>query len=1021
MSKKLILSRPGAIRLSKGPIGALDVHVTRADTGADVAGAQVHLRGPRRYSEATPASGTAAFPTIKAGTYRVMVELPAPMADQYRRVPSQTVVVERGGQPTVEVALEPLGALQVHVMRSDTGAALPGAVVKLRGPETHRQSSAPRSGVATFDRIVPGTYELAVEFVGDKVQAFTAPEVREVEVPPVDPKIEAVEVDPTGTVQIKVVRSDTQAPAGALRVALHTPTLRSAAANDQTGIATFEHVPAGTYEAEVVLDAGNAYDFEPPDPARISITLQPGKTADATIALTPIVELKVTESDSHFAPGAEDLEVTYEIGGLSGEDVTLEVTSDHYPDGPLYTRPLRDDETESGTHRLRWNGFATGAGPLKDRFINPLYAPYKLTLKTDAGPSADATFSVLYHSLSLNLGTYTVDGKAPDKDAEPVKWVQYRLNELGYLAGPVDGIDGPQTKRAVRRYTYAQPGFYGDEKEIEDLANDVFLEQLERGDGARAVLEGGDLPDLGGSARLVLDHDYFYHEFSGADFSNPQGHVTKDAAKLDRVELPLEVEVLLVGKDDADGSGQGVASPGAVGPVDVQWIAHDPAAHTAGLPAPSAAVPSRGKPYVEAALQALGQDAANPADANDNAPDTLGGVRAAANPNAAHFRTGDKLPPFTCTAAGDDVYTPAHANPDEAPEKLGRAGVLFRGSTVAGDNYVLEARIAFDRLGHGDAVGQLHEAFRGEPIAEALSAKTGELVIWRRHHVAAVVNWPDTGRGIALAEVAQQYALAHCELETDHNAYTAAKLFKSKADKDAYLDLVNTHFPAEDRKKMRFDKKALWPLKPPKQAAGEDDATYEQNIRNYYRPYADDPDFQDALAELLFEKVRATHEPGAILLRPNWTPPIKVKQRVRVRKPVIGEVTVTRTRTIKPCYSCIGLPFGVSFMDNEMTAEEQDGFLYAHEMAHTRYLQHHETDRSVHDPTDANFGITTYDFPDQHDQNDHNCTMCYPDGIASRPGLTWNHGDAEESRFCGKCLLKLQGWNVTDAALPASS
>jgi hypothetical protein len=108
-------------------------------------------------------------------------------------------------------------------------------------------------------------------------------------------------------------------------------------------------------------------------------------------------------------------------------------------------------------------------------------------------------------------------------------------------------------------------------------------------------------------------------------------------------------------------------------------------------------------------------------------------------------------------------------------------------------------------------------------------------------------------------------------------------------------------------------------------------------------------------------------------------------------------------------------------LDNGMTHEEQDGFLFAHEMGHCRYLLHHQTDRDVHDPTSPKFGVTQYDNPNDHDRNDHNCTMCYPDGIATRPGLTWNKGDSTESRFCGKCLLKLRGWNVRDPALPASS
>ena len=57
----------------------------------------------------------------------------------------------------------------------------------------------------------------------------------------------------------------------------------------------------------------------------------------------------------------------------------------------------------------------------------------------------------------------------------------------------------------------------------------------------------------------------------------------------------------------------------------------------------------------------------------------------------------------------------------------------------------------------------------------------------------------------------------------------------------------------------------------------------------------------------------------------------------------------------------------------------------------------------------------------QHDTNDNNCIMCYPEGITSRPGLKWVKGDGAEATFCGKCVLKLRGWAVAKGDLPVAS
>ena len=100
---------------------------------------------------------------------------------------------------------------------------------------------------------------------------------------------------------------------------------------------------------------------------------------------------------------------------------------------------------------------------------------------------------------------------------------------------------------------------------------------------------------------------------------------------------------------------------------------------------------------------------------------------------------------------------------------------------------------------------------------------------------------------------------------------------------------------------------------------------------------------------------------------------------------------------------------GVTLISNVMR-KRQDRFLICHELGHLMYLSHHEV--NIKTGLSSNWH--------SHDLADHNCTMSYAFGIKSRPKLEWLVEDADEPRFCGKCILKLRGWRVAFAGLPDS-
>jgi hypothetical protein len=351
--------------------------------------------------------------------------------------------------------------------------------------------------------------------------------------------------------------------------------------------------------------------------------------------------------------------------------------------------------------------------------------------------------------------------------------------------------------------------------------------------------------------------------------------------------------------------------------------------------------------------------------------------------------------------------------------------VIFRGSYIAGDNYVLQAGISFTHRGvdlpRKPALEQLHEDFfthdpalAGRPAPEALSVKTGEVRLWRRHHASTVVQWPAAANPIQWADVTQAYRHTLCELEfAGIVAQSIDALFPpGSAGEVAILNIINSCNPAGlGALPLAIKPGGLYPWDPPAQAAGQDGDDYFDDMD---RALDDFSNWRDAngmmVAQIgmrIAQELRETREPGTVVWELDWSAPFPVDYGVRGvwLEQVDG-------------FYCEAEPSGVVLMDNKVVAQEQHGFLYAHEMAHCRYLWHHETKTWKRLRRLLRMG--RYDNRRHHDLNDHNCTMCYPSGITSRIGLTWDQGALTQPRFCGKCTLKLRGWRISDG-LPRES
>jgi len=239
------------------------------------------------------------------------------------------------------------------------------------------------------------------------------------------------------------------------------------------------------------------------------------KITEEVIDIISDAKIEIVSANSHFAPGAEELDVEYQIINCDKEEIYLEISSESYPDKILFKEPVAADSKVNGKYTVHWNGKTNcEKGPLAGLFINPLYSPYKVRLYKDEVVCDEKEFHVYLHSIKLHEGTYTEDESVPDKNREPIKWIQYKLNELGYFSGPVDGIKGDQTKRAMRRYSYKTAGYYGNppRKEIDDEKDLTLLQNLENDLEKVEIFENGKFPESGDKVKACIEHDYFYRD-----------------------------------------------------------------------------------------------------------------------------------------------------------------------------------------------------------------------------------------------------------------------------------------------------------------------------------------------------------------------------------------------------------------------------------------------------------------------------------------------------------------------------
>jgi hypothetical protein len=837
---------------------------------------------------------------------------------------------------------------------------------------------------------------------------------------------------PVGILEVRVVNKDTGELIPDVRFPIMVPKRRQRETSSLAGTRNFE-LPPDTYE-DITVDLGEpalAGRYKVTERGKATVTV--GKTAVATVKVE-VKQFRLTSVDHHFVPGTdknEHLRIKYDVAGFADSKVLVQVLSDQHNPAIVFERELTAEEKSNGSGKvIEWDGKTNcTAGPLVGKYVNPLLGKLKVRLSApDSNLRTDdqdqTATRVLVHSLKLMAGSYVADSRRPPAKVNPIpatgspqwanhlKWVQYQLNSLGYFAGAVDGTLNAQTKRAIKRYTYEMVN-----STEHDRADDpAFVTSLNTYDLLHMFMSDWDvIEDKAKSSKVFIQHNYFFHTEGASGTGNwnkDDGHWHKESdygeatgGKLDRFEVPLETVITLESRNQLafDPNHAGVSSPQAVGELEVEWSVIDPPEDLSVLPGYVANTsPTRAVDYINAVrANVTGVNPPTAATGGDNCPQACGGF-------STDFFV-QLLPAFAVRPGASPLKTISKVHQDAGTqrEKIGATAVLFRGSHIGGDNFIIKASLTFDGKPNRAALERDHTTFQNAPALDAhCSAQTGTMTVWRKRRVSAVVNWSEMKLPeVIWDEIVEAFRAAFLELDVSNVFQGRIDHFvTNQTDASPYLDAAAAWLNrTADRAKMVFTHKHMMPF-PTERGNKEKDDAYRNrvngeavNFNALLTRITLGSDTRKSVGEWLSELIGKARRPGNVVLRAVPFSGITLTRNTGFinKTTKVVEADVARNEGS----SCTGMGGGVAYICEGYRKQLKDGFLTAHEIGHCSYLSH------------------PFQQAVDHDSADTNCTMYYLHSgqkHANRPSINLAADSPNKPKFCGKCLLKLRGWKVKD-------
>jgi hypothetical protein len=573
--------------------------------------------------------------------------------------------------------------------------------------------------------------------------------------------------------------------------------------------------------------------------------------------------------------------------------------------------------------------------------------------------------------------------------------------------------------------------------------------------------------------------------------------VTQDALDVARPWIPLQADLRVLKKDQRLGDvldGAPVAAElaamrAAIGPLRIDWSFDEIDGDTISVPEIDRTQYHRERTRTRAALEWALDNLKTAGYARKdvhrsatyfNCPEANGGIRPAAAGDyyKAPFGRGDaSLLPWRTSddASRETILTVVHdrlGQPAEhvhAARRLGRSGIYFHPSRMAGDGYRVRAQVWF--AAHADwtfaNAGVLAARY---PLAP--QAHTAGLRLWRKTAIRGYVQWgaPSSHWPGTRAGMLTQHAASHVHLVNDLGAADAAVAVEfgtlwgsTPADAAAFRAIVKSciHGAADPRAQdanIDFSAAGIWPWHNHANLGILDPVQprLDANLRNDVFK-----GIQDQASNLWFKltnryaiEIAASLERRLGRMRGHvvvefkatgdfWGREYRCDHCGRVYYYcTIDSVTITHenaacpsgcgghlhaTATAPQGYGgqlpvpSLGDPIGVSY-NFDGTAR-----LWTHELSHNRYYEHCANAPGAYDPhhdhvnnPDPVVSADAFARPPAPDgdgtnaarQWDRCCTMTYVTHLSSYDAVK------DQAFFCFRCVLKNRGWKLAGVASP---
>lgn len=155
---------------------ALFVMVARAEDNEALSGIKVDVSKPTAQNKTTDGNGIAKFDPAQLGAHGIKVVLDATQEKTYAAPGPSNASVTAGKTRTHLIMVPRVPSFQVTLLRTGDKQPIEGATIELSGPESLNAQTAARSGIATFNRLKPGQYEVKVTLSQQLALSYVQPD-----------------------------------------------------------------------------------------------------------------------------------------------------------------------------------------------------------------------------------------------------------------------------------------------------------------------------------------------------------------------------------------------------------------------------------------------------------------------------------------------------------------------------------------------------------------------------------------------------------------------------------------------------------------------------------------------------------------------------------------------------------------------------------------------------------------------------------------------------------------------------